>query len=58
MNFKELYFIAKQIHSNSEDKLRGEIYELCLLLQEGQGYRTPEWYEAVERVLKRNQMML
>jgi hypothetical protein len=54
MNFKDLYYVSKQIYSTKRLKLENEIYFLCLLLEEGQGYRTPEWYAAVDKVLKRN----
>jgi hypothetical protein len=57
MNFEDLYFIAKKIHNRSEDRLREEIYYLCILLKEAKGHRTPEWYEAVEKVLERNHLL-
>jgi len=55
MRFKDLYYVSKQIYSTKIFKLENEVYTLCLLLQEARDNRCPtEWYETVDKVLKRN----
>jgi hypothetical protein len=64
MLFSDLYYTAKSIYKIREtaqrkeiEDLQKEVYMLCFLLQDGQGYRTPEWYKAVEEALKRNGLL-
>ena len=56
MRFKDLYYVSKQIYSTKTLKLENEVYTLCLLLQEARNNRClpTEWYEATDKVLKRN----